>query len=105
MGERYVAWHLPNQYTGRHKRAGKSSRRNINRYLKRKNNLEEKLALGNVDSVDTTNDDLIVPVFFPNVKAAAKRRKKVRTAKEIYWEGTKSRSAQLWHVAPQGGGM
>ena len=103
-GERYVAWHLPNQYTGRHKRAGKSSRRNINRYLKRNNILEKKLALGNVGSGDT-DDALVVPIFFPHLKAAGKRRKKVRTAQEIYWEGMNTRSVQMWHVAPQGDGL
>ncbi len=83
----YVAWHLPNSYTGPHRRATKGRQKKINRHL--------------VDLVETgvqgNHQPPIDRLFYPHGAAAGRKR---NTATDAYWPSGKTqiKPYHLWQV-------
>ena len=87
----YIAWRLPNSYTGCHELASKGRTRKINQQLK---DLVHKRAQGNSSEMDCR-------VFYPDGAKAAQAYNKNTTADtDIYWVNGKAqkRPSILWGV-------
>ena len=87
----YIAWGLPNSYSGSHKLAPKGRLRKINQELK---DLVKKRAQGNSRTMDCR-------VFFPDGAEAAKAyNRKTGENEDYYWQSSKAqkRPSVLWGV-------
>ena len=86
-GKRYIAWHLPNSYSGPHQQATPGRMRKINRKLQ---DLVNKGTQGN-------EQQKIEKLYHPN-GAAIGRALNNRTNNELYWlSNQEMRGFNLWH--------
>ena len=92
-GQRYLAWQLPNSYTGAHAQQAKGRQKRINRKLK---DLVMKGMPGNVEQTSETPKPQ--KRYYPNGKLAAKAPGRA-AEQERYWRRQCSRHSRyvLWH--------
>jgi hypothetical protein len=92
QGRSYLAWQLPNSYSGRHQQRPKGRQRRINRQLK---DLVMKGMPGNEEAAEETRQP--EKRYYPNGRLASQSRGP-HIAEERYWrrEGENGRSA-IWH--------
>jgi hypothetical protein len=97
QGRSYLAWQLPNSYSGQHQQRPKGRQRRINRQLK---DLVMKGMPGNEEAAGETQRP--EKRYYPNGRSASQARGP-HIAEERYWrrEGADGRSA-IWH--PLNGG-
>ncbi len=90
-GREYIAWHLPNSYTGPHNTRCKGRQKKINQQLV---DLVMKGMRGN-------DQEQVDKLFLPHGAAAAQAYKRNQT-NDTYWpQGpTRTRNSHLWHVLP-----
>ncbi len=87
-GRRYIAWRLPNSYSGPHRQTANGRIRKINRRL---TDLVDKGAQGN-------GHEPVEKRYYANGKAAARTWNR-DTTKEVYWPiNTTTRHCRLWSV-------
>lgn len=93
----YVAWHLPNSYTGCHRVARRGRQRKINQQI----DLVEKRARGNGFEVDGADVVPLTRVFHEDTKKAMVAYRK-DGERDVYW-GRHSRprsGTDMWYVLP-----
>jgi hypothetical protein len=99
QGRSYLAWQLPNSYSGQHQQRPKGRQKRINRQLK---DLVMKGMPGNGEGTEETHKP--EKRYYPNGRSASQSRGP-HVAEERYWrrEGANGRSA-LWHPLNGDGG-
>jgi len=86
----YIAWHLPNSYTGPHERRSRANRKRVNRKLA---DLVKK-------GIPGTSEERVERLFWPNGALAAKGYSR-DPQRDAYWlPHQPSQSGQLWRVMP-----
>jgi hypothetical protein len=84
----YLAWHLPNSYTGPHERRSRANRKRVNRKLA---DLVKK-------GIPGTSEQKVEQLFWPNGAQAAKGYSR-DPQRDAYWlPHQSSQSGQLWRV-------
>ena len=84
----YLAWHLPNSYTGPHERRSRANRKRVNRKLA---DLVKK-------GIPGTSEERVERLFWPNGAQAAKGYNR-DPQRDAYWlPHQSSQSGQLWRV-------
>jgi len=84
----YLAWHLPNSYTGPHERRSRANRKRVNRKLA---DLVKK-------GIPGTSEQKVERLFWPNGALAAKGYSR-DPQRDAYWlPHQPSQSGQLWRV-------
>ena len=89
----YIAWHLPNSYTGPHQRTSRGRQKKINRKL---NDLVKQRAQGN-------GQGTVERVFYVSGREAGRAYQK-KAADDIYWPFVRRKrrsAAALWGVMSQ----
>ena len=86
-GKSYLAWQLPNSYSGPHAQLAKGQQKRINQEL---TDLFMQGMTGN------GRGSRLNRRFFDNGRFAAKAFSK--TQQDIYWKGSGNRGCQFWHV-------
>ena len=92
-GRTYLAWQLPNSYSGQHQHRPKGRQKRINREL---NDLVMKGMPGNVEGTDETQ--MPEKIYFPNGKLAAKAYDRA-PERDFYWkrQGLGNGRSDIWH--------
>jgi hypothetical protein len=86
-GKTYLAWQLPNSYSGPHAQLAKGQQKRINQEL---TDLFMQGMTGN------GQDSRLNRRFFDNGRIAAKAFSKAKQS--IYWQGIDNHGCQFWHV-------
>lgn len=93
-GAAYVAWQLPNSYSGPHALLGRGRQKRINRQLA--DLLMKGMAGNGRTTVDTC--DCRERRFFRNGRLAAQAFSRARQSDEVYWTAVTPGQTRLWHV-------
>ncbi|WP_420640516.1 hypothetical protein [Candidatus Leptofilum sp.] len=89
-GKTYLAWQLPNSYSGQHRHRPRGRQKRINRKLK---DLVMKGMPGNVGGTSETRQP--EKIYYPNGKLAAKAYGR-DLERELYWKRHKTRNGRFY---------